>query len=292
MKSIYSCASTVQIWLGEAADASDEVMQAVQLSSRDHPTGDQASCHAFLRRIQIGGRYLVTSDYAASSSIFDYVSAFFGRAWWTRVWILQETLLAKKAIMHCGNCSLPLEDFFSAENNIRELMGDPFLLQGHGGSVSHYFDNLATSIATLRFLRRLHQSVDPLERGVAALSMLALGWNFEATDPRDKIYGMFGILDDLWCHVPVHYEWTIERVYIHYALQIMATAQSLSILSYSSPMHNRVLQLPSWVPDWSVVDRNVCTAYPPQEFGPVSCMWRSSTFSRTTCRQRHEARRH
>ena len=63
MKSIYGKAKVVLVWLGEEVDGRDNAM------------------HQDL----------------------DCAFRFLTRLWWSRIWVVQEVLLAKAGTMHCGN---------------------------------------------------------------------------------------------------------------------------------------------------------------------------------------------
>ena len=75
-----------------------------------------------------------------------------------------------------------------------------------------------------------------------------------ATDPRDKVYGLIGLLspeDKL--SVIIDYTQSIDIVYKYVASSIMSREKSLKVLSAVATIntHDRPRSsLPSWVPDW------------------------------------------
>jgi hypothetical protein len=76
-----------------------------------------------------------------------------------------------------------------------------------------------------------------------------------ATDPRDKIYGLYGLasisnIEQLG--MPVDYHSKAPELYITIASPLLSTPFGLDILSVPRPLDpSRVPGLPSWVPDWS-----------------------------------------
>lgn len=72
----------------------------------------------------------------------------------------------------------------------------------------------------------------------------------EATNPRDKIYAVWGMARDRFTpDFEVVYEPSVEDVYINFATYCLVTRRSLRILSSVSPTPRK---MPSWVPDWSI----------------------------------------
>jgi hypothetical protein len=89
--------------------------------------------------------------------------------------------------------------------------------------------------------------------------------HFKSTDPRDKIYGLLGFVD-----VPLgtntefqpNYDETntAEAVYTNTARYLLEWDPQMSILQFSGigfPRPQFLEHLPSWVPDWSSVDKEV-----------------------------------
>jgi len=82
------------------------------------------------------------------------------------------------------------------------------------------------------------------------LEFLRMFHPFQATDPRDKIYSLYGLLNENETKtIPVDYDITAEQLFITVAVQILSSSPCLDIL-YSN-FGNKTLKLPSWVPDWS-----------------------------------------
>lgn len=79
----------------------------------------------------------------------------------------------------------------------------------------------------------------------------------QSTDPRDKIYGLLGLIADEADGSPVlkvDYEKPIKDVYIQAAKKILRATHDLSLLSasgYSSSSLAKRKNIPSWAPVWS-----------------------------------------
>lgn len=79
--------------------------------------------------------------------------------------------------------------------------------------------------------------------------------NFEATDPRDKLYALYGLLG-LETATPennsllsLSYDRPLQEVYLNFAIYMLTSSQSLDLLSVPRELSDP--NLPSWAPDWN-----------------------------------------
>lgn len=84
--------------------------------------------------------------------------------------------------------------------------------------------------------------------------MLMAYRNLEATDARDKVYALLGLLHGTHYGLQQDYTHQVREVYIETALTLMGVGQNLDILAVPR-VHTTTscidLRLPSWVPNWS-----------------------------------------
>lgn len=85
---------------------------------------------------------------------------------------------------------------------------------------------------------------------VCSLSLLRSCKRFDATDPRDKVYGLLGLISDF--HVEPDYNKTVAEVYADLSHSIIQHRQRLDVLCYAGIGYPKLddLNLPSWTPDW------------------------------------------
>jgi hypothetical protein len=75
--------------------------------------------------------------------------------------------------------------------------------------------------------------------------------SFEATDQRDKIFGLYGILRELGIQMPTpDYKDCLDDVYWQGTVSIVSQDRSLRFLSMASGADSRISKAPSWVPDY------------------------------------------
>ena len=177
-------------------------------------------------------------------------------SWFNRVWVLQEAVLAPQDLtVLCGENSIGWEDFWSALLSIWKLKREPVVQESH---LLHGLGSV-TFIAQLRYdWQRGEGSIFDL------LSLVARSRVRQTTDPRDKVYGLLGLLNpelllqnnfgsisDSVFAFTVDYSKSVEQIYEEFAVWCMTAGKSLDILNYSYNAASS-LRLPSWVPDWSI----------------------------------------
>jgi hypothetical protein len=70
----------------------------------------------------------------------------------------------------------------------------------------------------------------------------------EATDPRDKVFGLLGLLSDPF--ISPDYSMSRDEVFLTTAIRIIVSTQSLELLTGANSSTQP--GLPSWSPDWSI----------------------------------------
>ncbi|KAK4945012.1 hypothetical protein LTR10_015689 [Elasticomyces elasticus] len=198
-------------------------------------------------------------------------------AWWKRVWTLQEAVLGGELIFYS----------YSAETlTMEHLEGYINALQRHYLSLSRCFEDIAKGKGQYQVLPGIRGLIshactlieDLLVRRQAVrrgetFDLLKLAFEQsrrEATDLRDKLYGYFGLRDDLpeGC---IDYQRSLDACFVHFARGYIKRTD-LRILSYvvpptpeeiaqdtepiagrGVPHSQRLKNLPSWCPDWSQV---------------------------------------
>jgi hypothetical protein len=113
--------------------------------------------------------------------------------WWNRIWVVQETILPRRATVFCGKMHAPWELFAKAANNFEQHQKTCCRVAlGHIG-VEH--------VGMLQNFRMVVKEVEDIKqrRQAECLSLGVLLSTFrcrDATDPRDMIYGLLSLVTD------------------------------------------------------------------------------------------------
>ncbi|PNP80423.1 hypothetical protein FNYG_06022 [Fusarium nygamai] len=186
------------------------------------------------------------------------------RPWWTRIWTVQEMVLAPSAMIMCGHLAAPALDvrracadvLMHAVSDAFDTVDDYDLL-----SFGDLFDDPNGTLYMARM--RTHPSVSArMELGKL---LRFLRW-LKAKDSRDKVYGSLGIAASTYGIEP---DYTISTVecYTRATFNIISGSRWLEIFSAlrrPSCIDTTLEGLPSWVPDWSYDFSSV----PDEEKGP------------------------
>jgi hypothetical protein len=225
MGRIYEQAQQTYVWLGPCADDSDAAM-------------DFISCASFLR---IDDPALALKNIAPSSAL----QALFARAWWSRIWIIQEVLLSREVIVKCGDKEIDFQQFIDLA--LKESAMDTYGV---------HTDALWTWVPKMPFFDiflTLRHLQDRVARDSVPLSFwMGLTASFNSTLPRDKIYALLKL-----CRasdrksIKVDYSDSERQVFKGITMYFLRNEGNLKVLRRGQIEH-KSLDLPSWVPDYSV----------------------------------------
>lgn len=223
-----------------------------------------AACKLY-RNVPLDGRLeLIAGEFASLLALPDWESGLIGivalyiRPWWKRVWTAQEIALARRAEVHCGDKHVPWE-FLTLFANLFRIRTVTEVLFRHS-PVSEKGRQLKLLVPTFHYQIRTIEDVQRYMReGHINLSLaIRIITGRQCTDPRDKIYGVTGLLGDMLPLQP-DYSLSKEQVYIAGFNAILKETGDLSIFGLLSwGQSERDQDLPSWVldfPSWDNSDR-------------------------------------
>ncbi|KAK0507725.1 hypothetical protein JMJ35_009614 [Cladonia borealis] len=232
MKQIYEQAEQVRIWLGVEDEETPLVLRLLEAHLK------KAHQPWFQVRTRFGPD---APEWAA-------MIRWLNRPWFWRVWTIQEARVATTANVYFGPHSINL----AIVDSVLSLHVSRDVNQDLAGHLEEAFRLPGLSI-------RLNESSS--RRG-SLLNLLLLSRRHQATDLRDKVYGLLGLVQDLSEQdlrdplIKPDYNKTTEMVYRETALFIMVKECSLRIIqaTYHGEHFVRHKDVPSWVPRWDQQD--------------------------------------
>jgi hypothetical protein len=170
--------------------------------------------------------------------------------WFKRLWIVQEVVLSQKATLVYGASEASLDDIIVAKRMLDQMdRGDSADQPGAGAACQSLWPPFAVHFLGMDLI---HQS----ERGrkvndVALFNFLHEVRFSQATDPKDKILGLFTLLTQAGIPLSVpDYMNSTADIYRGATIAVIQTTGSLRILEQVDSLGS-TSDLVSWAPDWS-----------------------------------------
>ncbi|KAK5125466.1 hypothetical protein LTR85_000575 [Meristemomyces frigidus] len=176
---------------------------------------------------------------------------------WNRIWIMQEVSFAPEVQLLAGHTSMSwteLEDFLDTEQYVQRY-GIPDAFHAPLAHEMRTLKAFSDSIVYPHILAHQRRAVKGGGRGLGGslLDVLARFRHAEATDARDKIYGLLGLCSDT-IGIQSNYALSLRDVYIDCSVKLIEHSGNLDLLCQGpwEPLGNqfRNPDLPSWCPDY------------------------------------------
>lgn len=182
--------------------------------------------------------------------------------WWTRVWTLQESILAPRSTVYYGLWSMPFSNLVSAVDNYAQHLGSCclYIKPWHwlGPQEQLALEKLIKEVYRIRMFHDLSfDTVDPWEetKRYPMWAVLRVLRSRSCWDARDRIYGLLGINRyNQRLSIATDYKSSVAEVYSKAFYQMLQEYPmdrgDLNPLVGSS-FNSEVMGLPSWVPDFT-----------------------------------------
>ncbi|KAL9091073.1 MAG: hypothetical protein Q9165_005000 [Trypethelium subeluteriae] len=252
MRDIYVSAVQVLVWIGKHSEDSANAMDDLRSIARYYPDGRQDAVR----------RYYFAEHVGEGKAQIPAIMNLLRRPWWSRMWIVQEVVVSKLVVVQCGDISLPWSAFAVIAGHIATSQQVAQTLVSAGILPRMAVTNHITAFESLR--RQWASGSIP-----DILSLLVKYRRSKATDPRDKIFALLGMIQSSERGVvSSDYTKPAARIYSEFVTGIVARTGRLDILAFNN-MHRKVPDLPSWAPDWSCSchqDNDLPLLYDPETF--------------------------
>ncbi|OAL53852.1 HET-domain-containing protein [Pyrenochaeta sp. DS3sAY3a] len=254
MNAIYSSASSVIVWLGLQENDSEYVFEILQKNMFE-----------MLHYLE-EPRFLHALHHLCS------------RAWFSRVWVVQEvSLAAKDPVIRCGEDGISWSSFTAYLDYVQIILSSFHFGDGregqtvfgrgdHEGEITRdERTSLVLQIDHILFLRDVRvQTIENLNKMLAGSPDQELQADYrdslatnmhrmhftEATNPRDKIYGLLGI--SAYPHPNVDYACEVRDLFTETMMNIIRHSFLHSFSAFPLLQDEvRPSGWPSWVPDFA-----------------------------------------
>ncbi|KAI0157904.1 heterokaryon incompatibility protein-domain-containing protein [Hypoxylon sp. FL1284] len=268
MGSIYSSATRVLSWLGvpgvERGDITIRTMRDMVEAAFSGETDqvDEAGLRDFLTSQPQSLRPPDESeeDLPDEGAMWRDIRFLFERPYWTRVWIVQEMVLAENADTHlfvCGSETIPFDAMEKTAKAFDFLVRheDPQRvgLKQRDWHLTRHFGSPFIGIQIVSYIRQSRASGDLFSTGEIPFHIMRL----QATDKKDLVYGFHAITSS---DLTVDYHKTTKQVYIDWYEMTLRQLSSVSTKDGRPATHPILFAglgldnasksgLPSWLPN-------------------------------------------
>jgi hypothetical protein len=233
MGEVYAKAQQVPIWLGEEASSDADAFEAI-LAIYDH-----RNCRA-----AAGAKGEPTVDEINGLERFprhgwDHITSLLKRPWFSRLWVLQEVVKARNAVLLLGNKSLPYDRLGTVATSLPSAAIEDII------GVRQLFSSMV-----------VHSCRDMERKGQNALTIfdLMLSTNvLDTSEPRDRLYSLLNLplVEMEWVPLP-NYKLSPMEVFREFAILDLLHNSSLRAISWAG-LHDSDevpdTAFPSWTPD-------------------------------------------
>jgi hypothetical protein len=256
MADVYSRASKMIIWLGEAEHESDSAFTLIRMLheifydekfNRNINNREPRMNSAMLGAMR---EHPVTTPH---SSAWMALGKLMERPWFRRTWVIQEVVLSARCEVICGGRNISWDELVHAVSQI--MLYEIRHFTAPTGDIG-YFRAGDSGWLTVGVLKDITDRLPSLNLSWTLRSLPL----FYATDPRDKIFGVLGIIKDAKeLQVRVDYNVSISKLYLGVTRSIIEKERSLSLLAMAGvgwPTRTPRI-FPSWVPDYANSGSNI-----------------------------------
>ncbi|KAI0487616.1 hypothetical protein F4859DRAFT_263944 [Xylaria cf. heliscus] len=195
-----------------------------------------------------------------SASIVGGLNAIMDKAWWQRIWVVQETVVAKKPAIYYGKFCAPWRMFSLAAvgydtGRVRDNL-DSVLSHLKSGQSLMQFTRVIMEIESTR---RSWEKKEPM----VPLTVLRKFRSRLATDPRDKVFAVLGLIRSWGTEksgqatkgITADYTIRDHEIFFKTTKLLIKNTRSLAVLAGTLQGSMGQSSMPSWVTDWSCPPR-------------------------------------
>lgn len=179
--------------------------------------------------------------------LFELFRAFVTCPWWSRIWVVQEIAVGTVVTIQYGTIILPWEDLVATANvwslpRTRQVATTAGI-EPENLKVFALFANQLTGLEQTR--RKWHA-----ENGTDLVRLLQEFSDRQASDDRDKVYGLLSLAKQDQEYIRPDYKLDVFETYRATALALIERGRSLAC--WAGDQKRKFNKgLPSWIPDWS-----------------------------------------
>ncbi|KNG85569.1 hypothetical protein ANOM_006648 [Aspergillus nomiae NRRL 13137] len=270
MSSIYRSANAVLSWLGVEEDDSDYTIEVmIDIAGKVAASLDENDPLSWMAPSQTELWQRNSDSHGMGNKFWKGIVRLVQRSYWTRAWIVQEIVLARKVTLLCGMRLFQFQDLATISTWIMRLHPDH---RPSFASLSIWlylstpgyreYCGIAQPMKYVQFIQLVEEAARTETFGTSDhwKKIIITTRTAQASDPRDKLYSMASLLRH---SVTPDYSISAEETYCKFTRMCLEADGGLHILLFAG--HGIVtdipgllghhLFLPSWVPNWDLLSK-------------------------------------
>lgn len=250
MNKIYACAQKVIVWLGTTQTCCKQVVESLRRCQMSNEQIIELFKQCYDAYLLAHGR-LFEEARLSEDEVCRIIEFFTNFNWFNRIWTAQEIALARSTLFLVGELVITQEIIDAA--SLVCLLGNGEVYDRINGAfgTTKWTALRRTQEYKALFNRTTREQLDLEFREIGVMAH-----NFrerEATDPKDKVFGVHGISKPLLGYsMPVDYSFPIEYIYSQAQLHALFGRFGYAALGHVGPNSTKkITSLPTWVPDFT-----------------------------------------
>lgn len=247
MKDIYSKASTVHVWLGMFDPSIARGLAVLDQVKYQSSTRGGNSRDELVTMVAMDKILMVVNNASADANIPDVVHLLV-HPWWRRVWVLQEAISSPSVLIHWhdrSTCFWTLVDAAAALMSGVNLGMQRGLVHLRAVLLRDLRESLDQTIWKFKLIARLRRDTEGVDID-HLFAILNVASASEASEDRDRIYGVLGLLPSS-LDIRPRYDVPLEQALADSFFQLIRQTKSLiPMLLVIEPISKEKY---SWVPD-------------------------------------------
>lgn len=178
------------------------------------------------------------------------VHVLISKRWFTRYWVIQELVLGTAPVVVCGRHAVTWDLVANVSNWMIEHRHLTRSIHFRPYEKPFSFSEKAwRNVRQLSLVRRM----SVLQTSHTMQWLLNNLWTFNATDPRDRIFAITGLVSpaEIEEDFRPNYEIKVEELYTRVTRRLLTRHNAVYTLYEAGVGFARSLCLPSWAPDWT-----------------------------------------
>jgi Heterokaryon incompatibility protein (HET) len=241
MRDVYAIASEVVAFLGDKHHNQISDLHLLARVTED----DGAALNNALPKLKQLTNYLRPRDQdVQSGGLFDLLR----RPWFSRIWVVQEALVARKFSFRCGTACIVASKLAEVLSQKDPPDGKQFELSKMEQQV---VKDMYNSIGLIRNISSREFGASHTKQKADLLELLWFYRGYQATKARDHLFALLGLSNASYNPLlSPDYTASLETIVFRYARYFVESSKDPLRLLYSARGISSDNRFASWIPDW------------------------------------------